>query len=60
MEYNVEQLMFNSYHFEKNNTNNKISTLFYKLIIEYLLTQLIIHTMLINQIRKQSISVIEL
>ena len=55
MEYGAEQLMFISNHFDVNNTNKKLAQLFNELKIKCLLTHLIMHTMLINQIWKQNI-----
>ena len=49
MYYSAEELMFNSDHFDVNNTNKKLAQLFNELMIEYLLTHLIIYIKLTNQ-----------
>ena len=46
--------MFNSDHFDVNNTTTKLAQLFHELNIEYLSTHLIIYIMLINQIRNKT------
>ena len=54
--WSIVLLMFNSDHFDVNNTTTKLAQLFQELSIECLLTHLIIYIMLINQISKQNIS----
>ena len=46
--------MFNSDHFDVNNTTTKLAQLFHELNIEYLSTHLILYIMLINQIRNKT------
>ena len=54
--WSIVLLMFNSDHFDVNNTTTKLAQLFHELNTEYLLTHLTIYIMLINQISKQNIS----